>query len=80
MRNVCSLIAAILFSLPAMAIDKKKPDLKSRLPVCQENLAPPDTQPNYGNTDEQDGRRIQPGPDEIEDRNPDEVDAVDPGH
>lgn len=53
--------------------------------VCQPDLSSdpyeyvPEGGPSYANTDEQSRVRIQPGPDEVQERNPDELDARDPG-
>ena len=63
-----------------------KPDRGTRQ-TCERQLRSPiydsygkqTTEQGYSNSYEQDQRRFQPGPDEVEDRNPDENDAHNPG-
>lgn len=79
MRNLCSILIVFMFMAPAWGADKEQPDAKTRIPLCQPDLRTEEPRPGYSNTSEEDRRRIEPGPDEVEDRNPGEFDAYNPG-
>ncbi len=91
MRNLCSILSALLFVIFAPLTWAKSPRKSSLQPdrgtqhYCQRQLQATtydsygNEQPGYSNSYEQDRRRFEPGPDEVDDRNPDESDAYDPG-
>ena len=79
MRNVCQILIVFMFISPAWGADTRQPDLKTRVPLCQPDLNPQTPKPGHPNSFEEDRRRQEPGPDEVEDRNPGEFDARDPG-
>ena len=92
MGNVGSFVFVLLFVLSgplASAVESHKPRNSARLAraICQNALQSPEYD-SFGNelpgsayriSSEEDRRRLEPGPDEVEDRNPDEIDAADPG-
>jgi hypothetical protein len=93
MRNVCSFVYVIMFALLTPLTWAEGPRKTSlQLPPtiardCQPQLQPSSygpygnehQDPGYSNSFEQDERRLEPGPDEVEERDPDESDARDPG-
>lgn len=79
MRNLCSILSVFVFIAAgsfAHAAKKGQPDRNSRI-NCARALH--SENPRYQNSFEEDRRRYEAGPDETEDRNPEERDARDPG-
>ncbi len=92
MKNICSyiLIVLILFAVPASwaADDSREGQPDRYVRMCGPELASPSYEPEpdeategagFFDLDDDFRARITPGVDEVQERDPDEADALDPG-